>query len=394
MISVEEAKELVINNSFHLSSIEKNISECLNCVLSQDIVSPVSYPPFDQSAMDGFAVKYSDFQKSIPLEIIGESAAGIPFAGGLQESQSVRIFTGAKLPVGTDTVVVQEKVSVESGKLIIQDTSPEYGSNIRRKGSQIKTGDIVLRKGQVINPGTIGLLASLGIPEVSVFSTPRVTLIVTGNELIKPGNPLNDGQVYESNSYCVNAALESINIRSVEIISVRDDEKQIKEKIKSAVENSDLVLATGGISVGKYDFVGKAFHELGVKNIFYKIAQKPGKPLFFGKLNSCLLFGLPGNPAASLSCFYEYVLPAVRIMQGNQNIFLQKQMLPIVNGTPKKEGLSLFLKGKISNQKVEILFGQESSNINSFSAADCLIYLPAQKGNISAGELVEVHILP
>lgn len=289
---------------------------------------------------------------------------------------------------------MQEKVSIENGKLIINENSLGVGSNIRSTGSQIKKGDVVLKEGHVINPGTIGLLASLGITKVKVSSSPRVTLIVTGNELIKPGNPLNDGQVYESNSYCLLAALESIHVSSVKIISVGDDETHIKEKIKSAIENSDLVLATGGISVGKYDFVGKAFHELGVNNIFYKVSQKPGKPLFFGKLNACLIFGLPGNPAASLSCFYEYVFPAVKIMQGNQNIFLQKQMLPIANDTPKKEGLALFLKGKISDGKVDILHGQESSNISSFSAADCLIYLPAQKGNISAGELVEVHILP
>lgn len=394
MISVEEAKELILKNSVQLPEIDKNISEALHCVLAQDVFSPINYPPFDQSAMDGFAIKYSDFQKSISLEIAGESAAGIPFSGEMKSGNAVRIFTGAKLPAGTDSVVVQEKVSVENGKLIIKENSIEVGSNIRSIGSQIKKGEIVLKKGHTVNPGTIGLLASLGITKVKVTSSPRVSLFVTGNELIKPGNPLNDGQVYESNSYCILAALESIHIGSVKIISVGDDEKQIKEKIKSAMDDSDLVLATGGISVGKYDFVGKAFHELGVKNIFYKVSQKPGKPLFFGKLNSCLIFGLPGNPAASLSCFYEYVFPAIKIMQGSQSIFLQKQMFLLSNGTSKKEGLALFLKGKIVNEKVEILSGQESSNISSFSDANCLIYLPAQKGSVSAGELVEVHILP
>lgn len=401
MISVEDAKELILKNSIQLSEIEKNISESIHYVLSQDVISPLNYPPFDQSAMDGFAIKHSDFlqrngnsKKSIPLEIIGESAAGIPFSGEVKKGSAVRIFTGAKLPAGMDSVIVQEKVFVENGRLIINENSIEVGSNIRRLGSQIKKGEVILKKGHIVNPGTIGLLASLGITKIKVSSIPRVALIVTGNELVKPGNPLNDGQVYESNSYCILAAFKSIHIDSVKIISVGDDEKQIKEAIKSAIETSDLVLATGGISVGKYDFVGKAFHELGVKNIFYKISQKPGKPLFFGKLNSCLIFGLPGNPAASLSCFYEYVFPAVKIMQGCQNIFLQKQMLPLSGEIFKKEGLALFLKGKIINEKVEILPGQESSNISSFSEANCLIYLPAQKSSVSAGELAEVHILP
>lgn len=394
MISVEEAQGLVVSNAVKLSSVKKNISEVLHAVLSEDILSPIAYPPFDQSAMDGFAVMYSDFIKSIPLEIVGESAAGIPFAEALQPGQAIRIFTGAKVPEGADTVVMQEKVSVEKGKLIIQDKTLESGSNIRTKGSQIKERRIVLEKGLVINPGTIGLLASLGITEVNVYSSPRVSLIVTGDELVKPGNKLENGQVYESNSYCIKAALESVNCRLVEIIHVGDNEKQTEEKLKFAIQNSDIVMATGGISVGKYDFVGNALIKLGVQNIFYKIAQKPGKPLFFGKFNSCLIFGLPGNPAAALSCFYEYVLTAIKIMQGHADIFLSKQMYPVASDSIKKEGLSLFLKGKLSNGKVNVLEGQESSNISAFSVADCLIYLPAQKGNILAGELVEVHFIP
>lgn len=394
MISVEEAKHLVANNSFQLSPVNKNITEALHSVLAETIASPLAYPPFDQSAMDGFAIRFSDFKKSFPLEIIGESSAGIPFHDEIKEAQAISILTGAKVPSGADTVVVQEKISVESGKLIIHDDFLESGLNIRLAGSQIKKGDTIVTKGHIVNPGTIGLLASLGIETVKVFPNPRVTVIVTGNELCKPGNPLHDGQVYESNSYCIKAALESIQIRSAEIISVNDDEKATIEKIKIAIGKSDIVLTTGGISVGKYDFVGKALQQLGVQNIFYKVSQKPGKPLFFGKLHSCLIFGLPGNPAAALSCFYEYVYPAIRTLQGHQNIFLKKQMMPIAGSATKKEGLALFLKGKTTEGKVNVLHGQESNNISSFAAADCLIYLPAQKGNIAAGEEVEVHSLP
>jgi molybdopterin molybdotransferase len=185
-----------------------------------------------------------------------------------------------------------------------------------------------------------------------------------------------------------------MHVRSAEILSVDDDEKETIEKLKIVIGKSDIVLTTGGISVGKYDFVGKVLQQLGVQNIFYKVSHKPGKPLFFGKLNSCLVFGLPGNPAAALSCFYEYVYPAIRIMQGHENIFLKKQIIQVEDNISKKEGLALFLKGQLSNGKVNVLHGQESNNISSFAAADCLIYLPAQKGNISAGELVEIHFLP
>ncbi len=394
MISVEEAKELVVKKSFQLGSAKQKIEGALHAVLSEDIQSPVSFPPFDQSAMDGFAICFEDLKKSDPLEIVGESAAGSPFADPIKSGQAIRIFTGAKVPEGADTVVMQEKVSIEKGKLIVQDKALEIGSNIRSRGSQIKMGDVILKKGQVINPGAIGLLASLGITEVKVFSSPRVTLVVTGNELVRPGDLLKDGQVFESNSYCIKAALESVHCNSVEIITVGDDEKQTEEKLKSAIERSDLVLASGGISVGKYDFVGNALAKLGVQHVFYKIAQKPGKPLFFGKLNSCLIFGLPGNPAAALTCFYEYVLTSIRIMQGRTDLFLEKRVLPILATTAKKEGLSLFLKGRVADGNAEVLSGQESGNISSFSIADCLIYIPAQKGSISAGELVEIHLLP
>jgi molybdopterin molybdotransferase len=394
MISVEEAKQRVVKNSFKLPKCKKHIADSLGSVLSEPIVAPIAYPPFDQSAMDGFAISMADVEKSIPLDIIGESAAGIPYSGALKARQAIQIFTGAKIPEGADAVVMQEKVSIEKGKLTIQDKALEAGSNIRTKGSQIKQQAIVLDKGLVINPGAIGLLASLGIREVNVYSNPRVRLIVTGNELIKPGNILREGEVYESNSYCIKAALESVHCKSVEIVWVGDNEKQTEEKLKIAIENSDIVLATGGISVGKYDFVGNALTNLGVQNIFYKVFQKPGKPLYFGKLNSCLIFGLPGNPAAALTCFYEYVLTAIKMMQGRTDVFLPTKRLPLVAPAFKKEGLSLFLKGKLFNEKVSILEGQESSNISSFSTADCLVYLPARQGNIAAEELVEIHIIP
>ena len=394
MISAEEAKKLVVSNSFQLAPVNTNIAEALHCVLAETATSPIAYPPFDQSAMDGFAFRFADLQKNIPLNIIGESVAGTPFNKEIKEGQSIRILTGAKVSKGANTVVMQENVSVENEKLIINDKTLSCGTNIRLSGSHIKQGDTILTKSHVINPASVGLLASLGIETVKVFPTPRVTIIVTGNELVKPGNKLNDGQIFESNSYCIHAALKSIHIKTAVILFVNDDEKQTIAKLKTAIGRSDIVLTTGGISVGKYDFVGKALEQLGAKTIFYKVSQKPGKPLYFGKLNNSLIFGLSGNPAAALSAFYEYVYPAIRTMQGHQNIFLQKEMLPIANTFTKKEGLAFFLKGKLADGKVNALQGQDSNNISSFANADCLIYLPAKKGNVSAGELVEVHFLP
>lgn len=394
MVSVEEARKLIVESTNRLSPIQQEISKSLNQILSEDVISPIHYPPFDQSAMDGFALFHSDILKKREVEIIGEAPAGNPYKEKILSGQSVRIFTGGKIPEGSDTVIVQENASIENGKLVSDDSTLLKGANIREKGSLIKKGEVALKKETVLNPGAIGFLAGLGINSVKVFPKPKVSIIVTGNELQKPGLPLINGQVYESNSFALKSALESINISAINILTIGDNEKTTKESIASATKNSDVVLVSGGISVGKYDFVGKCLQELEVENIFYKISQKPGKPLFFGKKNNCLVFGLPGNPASALSCFYEYVFPALRIMRGFSDVFLKKTNLPISSDYKKKEGLSLFLKGKTSSSRVNVLAGQESNNIGSFAFADCLIYLPIEKGNIKSSEIVEVHLLP
>lgn len=392
MISVEAAKKLIVVTAKSLPPVQLEISMALNQVLAEAVFSPIDYPPFHQSAMDGFAVFHSDILEQKAIDIIGEAPAGNPFKGKISNGQSVQIFTGAKIPEGADTVIIQERVSIEKGKIVSDGSPLAKGANIREKGFQIKKGDVALHNGTVLNPGAIGFLAGLGIASVSVFPKPKVSIIVTGNELRKPGTQLKDGQIYESNSFALKTALESIGIVMYQVSNIGDDEGATKESLAFAITNSDVVLVSGGISVGKYDFVGKSLQELQVENIFYKIAQKPGKPLFFGKKNDCLVFGLPGNPASALSCFYEYVCPALRIMQGFTEVF-PKKYLPISTDYEKREGLSLFLKGKTSEGKVKVLDGQESNNIGSFALADCLIYLPADIEKVENGEMVEVHLI-
>ena len=234
----------------------------------------------------------------------------------------------------------------------------------------------------------------MGVTHVKVIAAPRITIIVTGNELKRVGKPLSQGEIYESNSFALEATLSSMHLKANKIISVRDNEKLVFTTIKKAIANSDMVLITGGISVGDYDFVGTSLKKLGVKNIFYKIKQKPGKPLFFGKYKNSVIFGLPGNPAAVLSCFYEYVYTAIRMMQGRKDVFLKKNFLPISKDYSKKKGLSFFLKGKMAENSVTPLEGQESYILSSFAIADSLIYLPEECEDVKSGELVEVHILP
>lgn len=394
MISVADAKNLIRQSVKSLFPVQLPVAKTLHYVLAEDVFSPTSYPPFSQSAMDGFAIIYSDYIAHKAIEIIGEAPAGNPFTKKIISGTAVRVFTGSKIPEGADTVVIQEKVTIENKQLIIEDAALLHHANVRDEGFHVKIGEQVLSKGTVLKAGAIGYLIGLGVEYVSVYPKPKVSIIVTGNELQKPGVPLKDGQVYESNSYALIAALESVHISPVEVQAIGDDEKQTSDTLRTAIENSDIVLVSGGISVGKYDYVGKCLADLNVENIFYKVYQKPGKPLFFGKLNQCIVFALPGNPAAVLTCFYEYVLSSIKIMQGFNEIFLKKIQLPIAADFNKKDGLAFFLKAKIVAGKAEVLSGQESNNLGTFAFADSIIYLPATQGNVKADELVEVHLLP
>lgn len=394
MISVIQAKALIVGNIKPLNSSFKLLNESIGMILAQNVTTPVNLPMFNQSAMDGYAIKFSDYAGKIRIKLAGEVAAGAIFTKKLKSGQAVRIYTGAMVPEGADTVVMQEKIKVLDDVLCIEDEQLKQGSNVRKKGEQIKKRKIALTKGSALTAGAIGYLAAMGITSVKVISKPKVAVITTGSELIEPGNKLKVGQIFESNSFALEAALHSVHITAVKSFSASDNEQKIYNTLKRCIHNYDLVLITGGISVGDYDFVGKTLKKLGVKNIFYKIKQKPGKPLFFGKSGKTIVFALPGNPAAVLSCFYEYVFPAIQIMQGRKDPFLKRVQLPITKDYAKKKGLSFFLKGKISGETVIPLEGQESFVLSSFAIADCLIYLPEEFENIKAGELVEVHLLP
>lgn len=394
MIAVEKAKELIGTNVKALPAKLVKLNNSSGCILAKDIVSQVNLPPFDQSAMDGYAILFSDYSEKKSIRIAGEIPAGKDFNKKLSSGSAVRIFTGAPVPKGADAVVMQEKVTVKDGYIFINDDLLNKGSNIRKAGSQISKGSVALTAKTKITPGGVGYLAAMGISTVKIIAKPVITIIVTGNELKKPGTKLSKGQIYESNSYALETALQSVGQTAKQILRIKDNEKDLVNALGKALKNSDLVLITGGISVGDYDFTGKALAKLKVKNIFYKVKQKPGKPLFFGKGRKSIVFGLPGNPAAVLSCFYEYVHPAIKLMMGFNEPFIPKMKLPIAVDCNKKVGLSVFLKGKIIDGKALPLDGQESYILSSFAVADCLIYLAEERGNVKEGEVVEIHILP
>lgn len=393
MVTVEEAKRLLFLQVQRSEVVEVDILQSLNCVLARDIFSVIDLPSFDQSSMDGYAVASGNDSERKVFDVIGEIKAGDDPTIELMTGQAVRIFTGAALPKGADSIVIQEKVEEKNGQLFLQENCKK-GDCIRRKSSQIKKGDLALEKGSVINPAAIGFLASLGIVKVSIYKKPLVSIIVTGNEIIQAGEELTNGKIYESNSFSLRAALMQMGIEVNNVFTVEDEKEELRNKIETGLNGSDIFLITGGISVGKYDLVHGTLSELGVETIFYKVAQKPGKPFFAGKLKNKMIFALPGNPASGMVCFYEYVYPAIRMMRGFKNTALRSVRLKSLKEINKKEGRAVFIRAKTIEDGVMELEGQDSNMLRSFAQADAFIYIKQETQTIKQNEEVEVHLLP
>lgn len=390
MILVKQAKKLINKNVFPLPIMENIVTDALDSYLAEDIIAPVSIPLFNQSAMDGYAFKYCDINQ--PLNIVDEIPAGDTRTTAIKDGETVRIFTGSKVPASCDTVVMQELVEINNGKLYINDKGLIQGGNIRVKGNQIEKGSIALKKGTKINAGAIGFLATLGITKVNVYQKPKAVIIATGSELVKSGEKLAEGQIYESNTAMLEAALKKKGIQPT-IFVVKDNKEGTSKVIAEALKNNELILLSGGISVGDYDFVKEALENNDVKEVFYKIKQKPGKPLYFGKTEKSYIFALPGNPAAALNCFYEYVNMAINILMGNPQIDLTTISLPISKSYQKKTGRANFLKAKTDFKTATPLDGQGSDALQAFSLANCIIYLSEDTEVINKNENVEVHLL-
>ena len=392
-IPVSEAKKLIYDTIIPLLPIKVSLNEAAGLVLAQDIFSMSDVPPFNQSSMDGYALNFEGWQKNRSLLIDGIAQAGLAESIPLEPQNARRIFTGAAVPPGADTVVMQEKTSVNETKLTITDQNITAGLHVRMKGSEAKAGELALEKNCLLIPAAIGFIAGLGILELLAFPQPSVSIILTGNELQQPGVPLAHGQVYESNSFALKAALNQAGISAVNILSSQDTLETLTSVLSDALQQSDLVLLTGGVSVGDYDFVIRAAEANGIEQIFHKIKQKPGKPIYFGKKGKKYIFGLPGNPGSVMTCFYEYVYPAIGLLN-NRKIDLKQIQTPINSAQKKAPGLTQFLKGFYDGYKVHDLKAQESFRLSSFAKANCLIKLEADQTEIKEGQLVEIHLLP
>ena len=392
MISVSKAKKYINERVAALPPVTLLLKSTAGLVLAEDVLAKTDIPAFDQSSMDGYAFSFHKWQSNKLLPILGLSAAGSNEKLIVTGANAVRIFTGAPVPEGTDTVVMQEKTKVENNNLQIVDDTLQKGANVCIQGTDIKLGEIALEKGTLLTPAAIGFLAGVGVDKVSVHPNPLISVILTGNELQQPGLPLTYGQVYESNSYSLLAALELLQIRDVKILYAEDELNFLKEQLEKALQQSDIVLLTGGISVGDYDFVLEASRLCGVETIFHKIKQRPGKPLFFGKKSEKLVFGLPGNPSSVLTCFYEYVVPAIRKIKGDETI-AEPIYATLEKNIQKSETLTCFLKGLFNGKTVTPLDAQESYRLSSFAKANCLIQINEGINKCDAGEIVEIHLI-
>lgn len=387
MVSVHDAFSILKNSLPEYKEVQYTLLQARNHVLSQAINSPVNMPPFRQSAMDGFALCLHD---TLEYDIIGEVKAGDTHQMTLLPGQAIKIFTGAAVPDSAQAVIQIEKTSVKEGIVYLQE-QPKSGVNVRPIGEQISEGDLALEKGTLLNAAAIGFLAGLGFTSVMVYKKPTIGIVITGNELVKPGSTLKYGKVYESNAIMLRSALNDAYFDAITLYEVNDDFENTKNKLHDALSANDVVLVSGCISVGDYDFVARALKELEVETLFYKVNQKPGKPLFTGKLQDKIIFALPGNPAACLTCFYVYVLPTLLILSGKATHYNPSKRISLAHNYSVCNTRSQFLKASIVNDEATVLSHQNSSMLNTFSLANGLLYLSEGEYELEKGAKVDIY---
>jgi molybdopterin molybdotransferase len=391
MISVEEAKELIASNLLEYKTALVSLKKATMKVLAEDVYSSYDIPSFRQSSVDGFAFRWED--RMNPIKIVGEIAAGTILEAVIGEGECMRVLTGAPLPVGANTVVMQEFTKIENQQLFIQTDDSKSGDNVRAIGSEIIKGALALKQNTKLTPAAIGYLAGMGQTKVQVIVPPKVSIIVTGNELVEVGQEKKFGQVFESNSHQLLAALSQLGISDTRIYHAVDDLEKLENIIKNALMQSDILLMVGGVSVGDYDFVVQAVQNSGIAKVFHKVKQKPGKPFYFGASKTKMVFGLPGNPSSALTCYYLYVEPALEKMMAKSSPRIQKINAVLNQTYSKKKGLTHFLKGKYADGKLVLLDGQESYKLQSYAEANCLIEIPENLDCVEENQVVTIHLL-
>lgn len=389
MISVADAKHILADNLWKLPSESLPLSDATGRVISTEVTSPIDVPSFNNSAMDGYAFC---FDEQITKFTVTETIqAGDGAAHSINSGEAARIFTGAPMPDGANTVIQQELVSLNNHEISFEAENVQPGANVRLRGAQCKQGDTIIKAGTIITPGVVALLSSVGINTIQVYRQPKVKVIVTGNEVVNPGTALHSGEIYNANQPAMLAYLHLLGIKNAGAVHVKDNPDELRQLVSAALNSSDVLILSGGISVGEFDFVYKALSDEGVQPLFYKIRQKPGKPMFAGKKSETLVFALPGNPAAVVICFNQYVKPCLQYMCGFENTFSTSAWLPLAHDWEKKGALAHILKVEVKNGEVNILQGQDSFNVLPFTDVNAFGLLHEADMVKKKGDIIEIY---
>ena len=396
-LNVEQARKKILDSVKPVVDVETiPIREALNRVLAESIKSTINVPPHINSAMDGYAVSGTDIPTTGEkrLSVIGTVMAGRPLDITIAAGQCARIMTGGKIPAGTDTVIMQEHVQREDDNITIT-ASHKTGQNVRQAGEDLAKGDTVFQVGRRLTPADIGMLASMGNATATVLRKIKVAFFSTGDELCSVGQPLGDGQIYDSNRYTLDGMLRRLDVELIDMGVIPDNRELIEAAFTAATEKADVLITTGGVSVGEADFVKETLEKLGQVG-FWKIAMKPGRPLAFGQIEGCQFFGLPGNPVSAMVTFYQFVQPAVLRMMGIDDVAPKFLLLKTKNALKKRPGRLEFQRGMIETDEnggmvVSSVGAQGSGILSSMSKANCFIELPLECSVVEIGEYVKVQ---
>ena len=397
---VAKAREVIARFLSPVTATERlGVRAALGRVLAEDMVSPLDVPAHDNSAMDGYAVRFADLKSDgeVTLKNTGTSFAGVPFKGAVGAGQCVRIMTGGVMPAGTDTIVMQEHARADGDKITV-GKGQKKNQHLRRAGEDLANGQVALKRGIALRPADIGLISSLGIGEVTVYRKLRVAFFSTGDELVSIGSQPKEGQIFDSNRYTLHGMLTRLGCEVLDMGVVRDEPALLEKAFRDAASAADVVITSGGVSVGEADFVKVLLDKLG-EVVFWKIAMKPGRPLAYGKIGHAHFFGLPGNPVSVMVTFYQFVRDALLRLSGFDPVpLIPTFKVPCISSLKKAPGRTEFQRGVLERDShgtwsVRVTGEQGSGILRSMSEANCFIILPTDQGNVTPGTMVEVQVL-